>query len=275
MKRTWLLFKRSAPIFLILCVIVFGMGQSGGGCATLMNDLSSNPGLYYGASRSAAAEGDFAKANAFKTLGDMYSWSGQQRHEVEVAREGRSQININNAPQPSRFSAPFSPPHVVQHANGKYQPEEGWKWAKPSDPNDFSVIPDGRFDNVQYLSPNYKSPVGMFMACNYWADLNNNGEPGFDELVNIKNRFSKSESLFLYCFIGFTYPPAQFAPLNCKNIKVIAFNPHGKRLTIWEDNNFQDKAVIHTMGDSNEDPLAAMSGVLANGGIGEGQFSVY
>lgn len=92
-------------------------GDNGGNDgADFMNALSGNPGLYYGASRSAALQGDIQKANAFRTLGDMTAWSGQQQHERKVAREGKTQINIINpsVPAPPTSSDPAKSANWVE-----------------------------------------------------------------------------------------------------------------------------------------------------------------
>lgn len=66
-----------------------------GGCAGCagfsdgMNELSSNPAFYDAAARSAAMEGNYQKANAFQTIGDMHRWNYMKQTPPQ-------QIIINN-----------------------------------------------------------------------------------------------------------------------------------------------------------------------------------
>jgi len=62
----------------LLGFVLLGIGVLLTGCnTTSTNSLATNPGLFYGAARSAAADGNYQKANAFQTLGDIYNYGNQ------------------------------------------------------------------------------------------------------------------------------------------------------------------------------------------------------
>lgn len=217
MKTTWPLIRSIASMVLLLCIMLFGMGQSGGGCATMMNELSSNPAIYYGAARSSAADGDFAKANAYSTLGDMYAWSGQRSHEVQVAREGRSQVNVNVNHGGSGHSQQ-QPPNTVRSSDGRLSPAPGYKWVTDA-PRDFRTIPVPPVPHV----------VRKVFSCNYWRDFNANGITEMDEFVGIKSRFRRGERIILVYVIE---------PANMQDtIRWQIISPSGKELAAGTNRN--------------------------------------
>lgn len=68
--------KTKSQLNRILVVLSFVALAICSGCATGDPDPGAMQQLYYGAARSSAMQGNYQKANAFRTLGDIY---GTQR----------------------------------------------------------------------------------------------------------------------------------------------------------------------------------------------------
>jgi len=154
MRKACLLIRRFVPVVLLLCVMLFGMGQSGGGCATTMNDLNA---VNYGI-MSQDPSYTPQQRRAFSAISQFSAIQARREHERDVADRMRSEVNVNvNEPQTyttSRSSSQQHHPHVVQLADGKCRPEAGWTWVTQTD-GDFRVKPvntdmtaDGQFHPV-------------------------------------------------------------------------------------------------------------------------------
>ena len=105
-------------------------------------------------------------------LGEAATRLGVMEHQKEVAREGRSQVTINqdgtnNAGQNNGLE--------------KYLPAPGCVWANPESSNDFSVRPS----------------LGIPFAARYWKDLNYNKimDPG--EIIEGDGSFYDNEDISL------------------------------------------------------------------------------
>ena len=96
--------------------------------------------------------------SALKTLGDM-------EHQKEVAREGRSQVNINQEGQNTGLE--------------KYVPAPGCVWANPKDPDDLTVRPS----------------LGTPFAANDWKDFNYNQVIEPNEFAGVKDVFYDNEPI--------------------------------------------------------------------------------
>lgn len=95
----------------------------------------------------------------------LLSTLGQMRHQKEVAREGRSQLNIEGE----------------QPTAERYLPAPGCAWSNPENPNDFSV----------------RLSIGVPFAANGWRDINYNMIVNSNEFVGVKDRFYDDETIIL------------------------------------------------------------------------------
>ena len=91
MKKAWLLGKRLVPVVLLLCVMVFGMGQSGGGCATTMNDLNA---MNYGIMSRDPSYTPQQRA-AFAGFSQFSAVQAQREHERDIADRMKPEVNVN------------------------------------------------------------------------------------------------------------------------------------------------------------------------------------
>ena len=108
-----------------------------------------------------------------QVLGDAVTRWGMIKSQKEIAREGRSQVNINQGQQ-----------QLV-----RYAPAPGCTWANPDDSSDLSVR---RIFEVTNL--------GVTLAANSVKDFNGDGFWDLNEFMGVKTRFSADEkvSLVLY-----------------------------------------------------------------------------
>lgn len=102
-----------------------------------------------------------------QNLGAVLSTLGVMKHQKEVAREGRAQVNINQG--------------GGRQEAARYVPAPGCVWANPEDPNNLTV----------------KRSIGVAFVANYWRDLNYNGRAELNEYVGIKDRFNDNETIIL------------------------------------------------------------------------------
>ena len=140
------------------------------------------------------AAGSSSKPEA-QELGTILSTVGVMRHQKEVAREGRSNINTNQENEQNEQSV------------SEYVPAPECVWANPGDPNDLTV----------------KKSIGVAFASEGWADFNHNGRAEPNEYV-VRNRFYGNEPINLVIYA----PEGQ--GIKDGDIKLEVYNPKGKRV---------------------------------------------
>lgn len=96
-------------------------------------------------------------------LGSLLYNLGQMEHDKEVAREGRSETEINIYNQDRERQSSNLPENVV-YFNGKFKPAQGYAWINPNDVNDLGVRKKVR-----------KTDKDRFISYNKWVDLDRNG----------------------------------------------------------------------------------------------------
>ncbi|MEK6897143.1 MAG: hypothetical protein AABW93_01285, partial [Nanoarchaeota archaeon] len=106
-------------------------------------------------------------------LGDAVTRWGMIEAQKEIAREGRSQVNINQG----------------QQQQVTYAPAAGCEWANPENQSDLSVR---RIFEVTNL--------GVTLAANSVKDFNGDGSWDFDEFIGVKTRFSADEKVNLVLY---------------------------------------------------------------------------
>ena len=137
-----------------------------------------------------------------QTLSTVLSVTGAMEQQKEVAREGRSQININQGGQT-----------VAE----RYLPAPGCVWVNPENPNYLMV----------------RKSIGLVFVANGWEDLNYNRRPDLNEYIGVKDRFYDDEEIILVVYdqagqgIGGRWD---------NNLKVEVYNPEGRRI-IKKDSN--------------------------------------
>ncbi|MEK6840951.1 MAG: hypothetical protein AABX79_03280 [Nanoarchaeota archaeon] len=124
-------------------------------------------------------------------VGGWVSELARMQHEKEVAREGRSQINVNQGQQ-----QPVT-----------YVPEFGCKWTNSNDKNNLSV----------------KKRIGVPLAANNFEDFNKDGEVDISEFIGIKDKFYDDETMFV-----FLYNPLKEEGMREVNWKL--YTPKGEKL---------------------------------------------
>lgn len=157
---------------------------SGGG---LPSEALSALGVLLGLSKDS---GDQRTGAVLSTLGAM-------KHQKEVAREGRSEININQSVQGESESGKLE----------RFLPAPGCKWANPGDSNDFTV----------------KVDIGNAFVANYWRDKNYDKRPSLDEYEGIKDMFYDDETIILVLH-------DQAGQGIAENLKLEVYDPKGKRV---------------------------------------------
>ncbi|HEB47042.1 MAG TPA: hypothetical protein ENI22_01070 [Candidatus Pacearchaeota archaeon] len=147
----------------------------------LPSEALSALGVLLGSSKDS---GDQRTGAVLLTLGAM-------KHQKEVAREGRAQVNINQG--------------GGGQEGARYVPAPGCVWANPENPNDFSV----------------KRSIGVAFVANSWRDLNYNGRAELNEYVGIKDRFYDNENIILALHAGQGIT---------EHLKLEVYDPKGKRV---------------------------------------------
>lgn len=111
-----------------------------------------------------------------QVLGDALTRYGTIESQKGIAREGRSQININQGQQQQ--------PQATQYA-----PAPGCEWANPENPNDLSVR---KIFEV--------TDLGVTLAAKNIIDANGNGFWDFDDFIGMTTRFSADENVKLVLY---------------------------------------------------------------------------
>jgi len=105
-----------------------------------------------------------------QNAGAILSTLGAMEHQKEVAREGRSEVNINQSQQREQDN------RLV-----RYFPAPGCSWINPENSDDLSVKPIWR----------------MAFAANYLKDFDKDGSLTRDEFTGIKDKFYDNEPIIL------------------------------------------------------------------------------
>ncbi len=131
-------------------------------------------------------------------MGSILYTLGLIETQKEIARESRTQINVNTRQQQREI------PTDVNYNNKKYSPKKGYIWVNPEDSDDLRV----------------KKIFGSGFAFR-WIDYNNSGGvDGWNEVViERKKRFERDESLVLVLLYEAEKPFRQ-------NLKI--YGPEGK-----------------------------------------------
>ncbi len=111
---------------------------------------------------------DAKKREAAQNLGAYASELGRMQHEKEVAREGRSQVSVNQG----------------QSQQTTYAPAPGCAWKNPEDPNDLSV----------------RKRIGMPIVATDWRDFNGDGVGDLEEYVGVKKTFYSDERILMVLY---------------------------------------------------------------------------
>ncbi len=101
-------------------------------------------------------------------LGALSLKLGDMQHQKEVAREGRSQLNINQG----------------QSQQTTYAPAPGCAWKNPEDPNDLSV----------------RKRIGVPIVATDWRDFNGDGVGDLEEYVGVNNTFYSGEKILMVLY---------------------------------------------------------------------------
>lgn len=124
-------------------------------------------------------------------LGAMSLKLGEMQHQKEVARKGRSQININEA----------------QQKPASYFPAPGCAWENPENPNDLRV----------------RKSIGLPFGANNVQDLNDDGKINLSEFFGVKDRFYDDEKMLLFLY-------NQTGTNSARNVKYSVYDPQGNKL---------------------------------------------
>jgi len=143
-------------------------------------------------------------------MGSILYTLGLIETQKEVARESRTQINVNTR-QPQREI-----PRNVNYNNGKYGPKNGYAWVNPEDSEDLRV----------------KKIIGSGFAFK-WIDYNHSGNvDNLNEYIERKNRFKSNEGIALALLYEAEKPFRQ-------NLKI--YSPEGKIMIENDIDPFQKK----------------------------------
>ncbi len=137
-----------------------------------------------------------------QNLGAFALRLGEMQHQKEVAREGRTQITINQG----GINQGGQNREVESRELEKYLPAPGCEWANPADPNDLTV----------------KRNIGVAFVANSWIDLNYDGRADFNEYTGIKDRFYDDEDMILAI-----HNDNQVGQ-GIKDLKIVIYNPKRK-----------------------------------------------
>lgn len=138
-----------------------------------------------------------SKNSGDQRTGALLSTLGAMKHQKEVAREGRSEININQSVQGESESGKLE----------RFLPAPGCKWANPGGSNDFTV----------------KVDIGNAFVANYWIDRNYDKRPSLDEYEGVKGKFYVDEEAILVVH-------DQAGQGIAENLKLEVYDPKGKRV---------------------------------------------
>jgi hypothetical protein len=140
-----------------------------------------------------------------QNLGVMLSTAGAIESEKEIAREGKTQITINQG-------------QSEQSQTKRYLPAPGCVWANPEIPDNYLVI---------------ERLAGFGFAANSFEDKSTDDELGSDQFKGVKKRFYDDEPLTLILC------NPEKKGISKKRVNLYVFGPSGEKVDeiSWEKNN--------------------------------------
>jgi len=155
----------------------------------------------------------FGKTEFSRFVGKSLSTSGNMQYTMEMIRAQNNQtLNIN------------LPPNTYLGPSNQVMPNQGYQWANPSNPADYTVMPvsarsyptlspydlnylwklfdGGPYKRGIHTEYNPSSLITLF-TCNWAYDINGNNSFEFEEFTNVKRTFYTGEPIcYAFSFVS-------------------------------------------------------------------------
>lgn len=155
---------------------------------------------------------NFNQRQGLDGLGALISKGGDRQHNLNAARAGKTDINVNVQPSGDYSQQANSQPIVrqeyveqirlpenviIDRENGGTRPAQGYTWVNPNDRADLRVIEISKLSVNDALERLYNSGKSIVFACNLPRDVNGDKVIEFDEYFGVKREFEDNERITL------------------------------------------------------------------------------